>query len=70
MKSDLPPEIRAEIKAVMAVPGLYLLKDDTQPAGWLIPVVSMNGKIFAMKIDQELVPDGFTPTVSFKGPIT
>lgn len=64
------PALRAAIKSVQLHQGLYLCIDSEGPAGNMVPVVSLGGKIYAIKLDQELTPAGFCKTVSFKGPFT
>lgn len=52
--------------------GLYLLKGLTpanDPDGVYIPMVSLDGKIYSLKIDQEMSVDGFGPGSRLLGPM-
>lgn len=59
----LPPEIRAMVDNE----GVYLCGDSDAPAA-TVPVVSMAGRLYSMKIDAELDPERFKDTVTIAGP--
>lgn len=61
------PIVSAAVQAVSDNEGFYIATDVTQP-GAEIPLVSIGGKIHAMEVAQELVPEKFYNTVRFNGP--
>lgn len=63
MTNEIPPDIRSMIDR----PGLYLCGDRKAPEA-TIPIVSMNGKLYSMEVDQELAPDRFLGTRTIAGP--
>lgn len=63
--SDLQP---AQLSTVLENPGLWICYFPDRP-DQIIPVVSVNGKIYAMRVDQELRLDGWNPETKFKGPL-
>lgn len=53
--------MRAEdIQGMVSTPGFYLVGDTASP-GVQVLMVSRDGKIYALKLDQELALDRFTP---------
>jgi hypothetical protein len=65
---NYPPELSAAIAAMLANPGVYVLTDTAAPEVACAPVVSQGGKIYAMRLDQELAPNRFYPTAKINGP--
>jgi hypothetical protein len=62
------PELKTAIEYVLKNPGLYWLASSTVK-GEAVAVVSFRGKIFQMKNDGELTPDGFNNNALFNGPL-
>lgn len=63
-------ELRTAIENVQLSQGLYLVVDPKAPPEQLVPLFSVGGKIYAVRLDQELKPAGFFEGVRFVGPIT
>ncbi len=64
---EISPPVRAEIQRVLATEGFYIATDVNQP-GADIPLAVVGGKIYSMRVDNELAPDRFFDTVRFQGP--
>ena len=60
-------QVPKEIREMIANQGLYIGIDTNHP-GVEIPVVSINGKIYAVEMAQTLDPTRFLPTAIFSGP--
>lgn len=54
-------KIGEDIQRMIDNEGLWIVVDDTTPGAY-VPIMSMGGKLFAIKLDQELAPDRFFPT--------
>ena len=59
----LPPVIREMVDNQ----GIYLCGDTNMPE-YTVPVASIGGKLYSMKLDDELDPERFTETVTVAGP--
>lgn len=59
--------VRPEVRAMLAKQGVYLASDSARP-GFTVPLVVIAGRVFSMKIDEELIPERFNPTVLIAGP--
>jgi hypothetical protein len=59
----LPPEIRAMVDNE----GIYLCGDTARPE-YTVPVASIGGRLYSMKLDEELDPERFHKTVTVAGP--
>lgn len=59
--------LRPEVRRMIENEGLYIGGDTKKPEVD-IPLVSIGGKIYSMKIDKELEPDRFIETMTLKGP--
>ncbi len=59
----LPPEIRAMVDNE----GIYLCGDTARPE-YTVPVASIGGRLYSMKLDEELDPERFQKTVTVAGP--
>lgn len=59
----LPPVIRKMVDNQ----GIYLCGDTESPA-YTVPVASIGGKLYSMKLDDELDPERFKETVTVAGP--
>lgn len=58
------------VQSMLDHPGVYILSTVQMPE-ILIVVVSLEGKLRAMSLDQELAPDRFNPgTIIRHGPLT
>lgn len=68
MSTTQTPELKSAIEFVLKNPGLYWLHSKTVP-GHATAVVSHEGKIYQMKNDGELRPDGFNNYALFNGPL-
>lgn len=63
----LPPAVRADIQRMVENEGVWIATDENQP-GAEIPIISIGGKLRAIKLDTELDPARFLPTVRLSGP--
>ena len=59
--------VQPQVRAMLANPGIYVGADTTAP-GMLVPLFSMHGKVHSMKLDEELDPERFLPTLTLNGP--
>lgn len=59
--------VRPDVRAMLEREGLYIGGDSRVPR-MLVPLVSQGGKVFSMKIDGELPPERFLPTLTLHGP--
>lgn len=59
--------IQPQVHAMLAAPGFYIGGDSNNPE-MNVPLVSNKRRVFSMKIDQELDPERFLPTLTLKGP--
>lgn len=59
----LPPEIRAMVDNE----GIYLCGDTARPE-YTVPVASIGGRLYSMKLDEELDPERFRKTITVAGP--
>lgn len=52
--------------------GIYVIKpkNPCDDPGVLVPVLVIDGRFYAVKKDQELLPDGFAPGAHLEGPLT
>lgn len=53
------------VQKMLAEPGIYIGGDTNHP-GIAIVIVSMDGKLTAMSVDNELAPERFLPTFVVK----
>jgi hypothetical protein len=65
-KAEEFPAIREDVRRMMDNPGIWIVTDENQP-GAEIPVVSMNGKLYAIQLSTELAPDRFLATARVAG---
>lgn len=61
--------LRSDVKRMIANPGIWVAGDRRHPEV-TVPLASMEGKIYAMKLDDELAPHRFAPTATLAGPYT
>lgn len=59
--------IQPQVRAMLEAPGFYIGGDSNNPE-MNVPLVSNKRRVFSMKIDQELAPERFLPTLTLKGP--
>ena len=59
--------IQPQVRAMLEAPGFYIGGDSNNPE-MNVPLVSNKRRVFSMKIDQELDPERFLPTLKLKGP--
>lgn len=59
--------VQPQVREMLAAPGFYIGGDSNNPE-MNVPLVSNNGRVFSMKIDNELDPERFLPTLTLKGP--
>lgn len=59
--------IQPQVREMLERPGFYIGGDSNNPE-MNVPLVSNNRQVFSMKIDQELDPERFLPTLTLKGP--
>jgi hypothetical protein len=60
-------ELRKDVKEMLENEGMYLAVDPLSPHT-IAPIVSQNGKLFAMRIDLELAPGRFYDRTRIHGP--
>lgn len=65
-KAEVLSEIREDIQRMVDNPGIWIVTDENQP-GAEIPVVSMDGKLYAIELSTELAPERFLPTARVAG---
>ncbi len=63
---DLLPSL---VRSLLDREGVYIGSDSRTPQV-IVPLVSTGGKVFSMKVDAELEPSRFLPTLTLKGPYT
>jgi len=59
--------VQAQVRAMIDNPGIYVGADSRFP-GVLVPLVSNEGKVFSIALDEELDPTRFLPTLTLAGP--
>jgi hypothetical protein len=59
--------IPAQVQKMIAEPGIYIAGDHRFPDA-AVPICSTGGKLFAMRLDQELAPDRFLDSLTLAGP--
>lgn len=59
--------VQPQVREMLAAPGFYIGGDSNNPE-MNVPLVSNKGRVFSMKIDTELDPERFLPTLTLKGP--
>lgn len=59
--------IQPQVREMLEAPGFYIGGDSNNPE-MNVPLVSNKRRVFSMKIDQELDPERFLPTLTLKGP--
>ena len=59
--------LQPQVRAMVENEGLYVGGDSRTPE-MVVPLVSQNGRIFSMKIDEPLDPERFLPTLTLHGP--
>ena len=59
--------IKPEVRRMIDNPGMYLCGDSNAPEA-TIPIASMNGRLYSMKIDEEMDPERFLETLTVTGP--
>lgn len=60
---------RADIKRMLEFEGIYCAGDTNNP-DVTVPLASAGGKLYKMKLDGEIDPSRFLPTVTLAGPYT
>lgn len=59
--------IQPQVREMLEHPGFYIGGDSNNPE-MNVPLVSNKRRVFSMKIDQEIDPERFLPTLTLKGP--
>lgn len=59
--------VQQQVRDMLAAPGFYIGGDTKNPL-MNVPLVSMDGRVFSMEIDNELDPERFLETLTLKGP--
>lgn len=59
--------VQPQVKKILENPGFYIGTDPRHP-NVLVPLWVDDGKVFSMKIDNELKPDRFLDGIAFSGP--
>ncbi len=59
--------VQPQVREMLAAPGFYIGGDSNNPE-MNVPLISNKGLVFSMKIDSELDPERFLPTLTLKGP--
>ena len=59
--------VQPQVREMLAVPGFYLGGDTNNPE-MNVPLVSTDGRVFSMVVDDELDPERFLGTLTLKGP--
>lgn len=66
-KAEVIDLVRADVRAMLENEGIYIGGDVKMPHV-VVPLASQGGKVFSMKIDEELTPGRFLPTLTLHGP--
>jgi len=56
-----------DVRTMLDRSGIYLASDTERP-GYTVPLFVNNGRVFSMKLDEELDPEHFKPSVRIAGP--
>lgn len=64
---ELPKELQDAIAAMMANDGFYVIGNTSMPEQ-IAPMAVIKGKLYSMKIDEELDPTRFNATAMISGP--
>lgn len=59
--------VQPKVREMLSNPGFYI-GGDTKNPDMNVPLVSMDGRVFSMVVDNELNPDRFLETLTLKGP--
>ena len=59
--------VQQQVRDMLAAPGFYI-GGDTQNPAMNVPLISNDGRVFSMEVDQELDPERFLETLTLKGP--
>ena len=59
--------VQPQVREMLATPGFYLGGDTKNPE-MNVPLVSTDGRVFSMAVDDELDPERFLGTLTLKGP--
>lgn len=59
--------VQPKVREMLANPGFYIGGDTKNPE-MNVPLVSNDGRVFSMEVDQELDPERFLDTLTLKGP--
>ena len=60
--------IRPDVRKMIDNEGVYICGDTKFPDIVNVPVVSMGGRLYTLKVDEEIAPERFLDTVIIKGP--
>lgn len=66
-KTEPIDPVRPEVRAMIENEGLYI-GGDTRNPGMAVPLASLAGEIWSMRIDKRLDPTGFLDTLTLHGP--
>ena len=61
--------VRADVRHMLENEGVWIGGDSLHPEA-TVPLASMGGKVYALRLDQELDPARFLPTLTLAGPFT
>lgn len=67
-RPPLPPDLIEAIAAMRQRAGLYIVTVPERPNEIIPMCVGDNGKLYSMKIDEEISWDGFRPCARIHGP--
>lgn len=59
--------VQPKVRAMLNNEGFYV-GGDTQQDRMIVPLVSVGGRVFCMKVDTEMDPSRFLPTLTLHGP--
>lgn len=59
--------VQPKVREMLSNPGFYIGGDTKNPE-MNVPLVSNDGRVFSMEVDQELDPERFLDTLTLKGP--
>ncbi len=59
--------VQKQVRDMLGAPGFYVGGDTKNPQ-MNVPLVSMDGRVFSMEVDNELDPERFLETLTLKGP--
>lgn len=59
--------LKPEVRKMLGQSGIYLASDSEHP-GFTVPLYVNNGRVFSMKVDEELDPERFKSSVKVAGP--